>query len=75
MGLVTETVARLLRRRPVIAQAVGFNDQPQVRPVEVDLEAVHAGAGEWRRKARGLGDGEKPLLELGISEKESPAVK
>jgi hypothetical protein len=49
VGLVAEPVPRLLSGRAVIAQAVGLDDEPKVRPVEVDFEFVDPLAGEWDR--------------------------
>src|SRR3954447_5083316 len=41
VDLVAQPVARLLGGRAVVAEAIRLDDQAQVGPVEVDLEAVH----------------------------------
>jgi hypothetical protein len=38
--LVADPIPRLLRGRAVVAQAVRFDDEPEIRPVEVDLVPV-----------------------------------
>jgi hypothetical protein len=40
MGLVAFETAALLRSGAVVAQAVGLNDDAELRPEEVDLVAV-----------------------------------
>ncbi len=46
MPLVTEPVASLLGRGTVVAEAIGFNDEAEAGPVEVDFEAVDLVSGE-----------------------------
>ena len=43
----------------MVAQAVGLDDQPELGPVEVDLEAVHVLPGQRRRKSRLADDPEE----------------
>ena len=45
VGLVPSVVTRLLSRRAVVAESVGFHDEPEVRPVEVDLEPMEVALG------------------------------
>ena len=40
VGLVADAVPRLRGGGPVVAQAIGLDDQPEIRPVEVHLEAI-----------------------------------
>jgi len=54
--LVAASVLRLLRRRPVITQAVRFDDQLELRPMEVDLEPVDDDAGLRIRQPGLAGD-------------------
>src|SRR5262249_10469467 len=49
--LITNVVAGLLSRSAVIAEAVGLDDKPQVRQIEVDPEAVQPLAGQGKRQA------------------------
>jgi hypothetical protein len=51
VGLVAKAIARLLCRRSVISEAVGLHDEAQIRPVEIDLEAVHDLPREGERQA------------------------
>ena len=64
MSMVPATVARLLSRCAVIAQAVCFHDEPEVGPEEVDTEAAHDLARFGHRKSCKAHEGEKPALEL-----------
>src|SRR5205814_5987972 len=73
--LVAEGVPGLLGRGAVVAEAVRFDDEVELRPVEVDLEAVEMDPGQWFREARGAGDGQKPALELRIGQDECVAVE
>ena len=49
--MVAERVLRLLGRRAMEAEAVGFHDEFQLGPVEVDAVAVQPGLRLWPRKA------------------------
>jgi hypothetical protein len=73
--LVAQTVPGLLRRRAVVAQAVGFHDQVELRPVEVDLEPVQSAPGLRPRKSGAPGQREKAALELGVGERERATVQ
>jgi hypothetical protein len=64
MDLVTEPVARLLRGRPVVPQAVRLDDETELRPVEVDAAAMHLGLGQRRRQSGPTGDRPETALEL-----------
>jgi hypothetical protein len=55
VGLVADPVSGLLSGRAVVAQAVGLDDEAEVGPPEVDLEAVDVGAGR-RLREPGLAD-------------------
>src|SRR5206468_10198832 len=52
-----------------------FDDEVELRPVEVDFEAVEMDPGQWFREARGAGDGQKAALELRIGQDECVAVE
>jgi hypothetical protein len=73
--LVTLPIPRLLRRRAVISEAVGLDDEPEFRPVEIDLEAVHAASGPGLGKAGSTSDRQEPALELGVGERERWAIE
>src|SRR5437899_599166 len=75
MCLVAEAVSGLLCGRAVVAEAVGLDDQPEVRPVEVDLEAVHPRLRLWLWEAGPACDGEEDALELGGCKDEGEAVE
>jgi hypothetical protein len=49
MRLVAHVIARLLSSSAMVEQAVGLNNQSQVWPQEVDLEAVDPGFRLWHR--------------------------
>jgi hypothetical protein len=59
MCLIAKPISRLLGRRPVVTEAVGLDYQVEIRPVEVDLEAVPTRAGERPWKAGGESQGRK----------------
>ena len=73
--LIAAPVTRLLRGRAVVAQAVGLDHEAEVRPVEVDAEAVEPLLGQRRRQARPPGDREKAALELRVGQGEGVAVE
>ena len=64
VGLVSHAIALLLSGRTVISQAVGLDDEAQIRPVEVDLEAVQPDPGLRQPQARPPGDPQEEALEL-----------
>ena len=60
VGLVADAIGDL---RTVVAQPVGLDDQPELRPVEVDLEAVHVNAGLREGQARFARERQEAALE------------
>ena len=75
MWLVAEPVPSLLSGRAVVADAVGLDHQAQVRPVEVDLEAVHPHPGLRRRQPGRARQRQEEALEVGVGEDEREAVE
>jgi len=72
---VAPAVAGLLRRGAVVAQAVGLDDELQVRPVEVHAVAVHGLLGKRGGQSRGSGQGPEAALESGVGEGEGASVE
>jgi len=70
VGVLTLVVAVLLRRRPVVAQAVGLYDQPGLGPQEVDSVAVDAAPGLGDREAGSADQVEEAALQLGVGQPE-----
>jgi hypothetical protein len=62
--LVPKAVTRLLRRRSVVAQAVGLDNEAQLGPEEVHPEAVHSLLGQRSRQAGSPRDRDEAPLEL-----------
>ena len=52
MGLISGVVAGLLGGGAVIAQPVGLDHEPQIRPEEVDPKAIQTLARERKRAVR-----------------------
>ena len=50
MGLIAQAIPRLLARGAVVAQTIGLDDEPQIRPEEINPEAVEALLGERNRQ-------------------------
>jgi hypothetical protein len=73
--LIAKSIPRLLRGRAVITQAVGFDDEMQIGPVEVGFETVDAGTGKRLWKTSGAGKWEKAAFELGVDEVEGAPVE
>ena len=73
--LVTAAIPGLLRRRSVIAEAVGLDDEAEIGPVEVDPEAMEPDLGPRLREAGAAGDRDEAALELGVGEKKGAAVE
>jgi hypothetical protein len=73
--LIANPVLCLLGGRAVIPQSVGLDDEPQLRPVEVDLEAVDGAAGFRPWQPRLERDREEQTLELGVREHEGVRVQ
>src|SRR4051812_15054 len=62
--LIPETVPRLLGGRAVVSQPVRLHDKAQLRPVEVDLEAVETRSGLRLWKACPAGDRQEASFQL-----------
>src|SRR6266540_2265792 len=75
VGLVTETIFQLLLRRSVVAKAVGFHDEDEVGPKEVDHEYVDVLLRQWRGEPGTCGDRQEVALQLGIGEYERAAIE
>src|SRR5687767_12819636 len=75
VSVVAQSVLRLLRGRAVIAKAIGFDDQAELRPVEVDLEAVDVCPGLRGGQASPPGDGQKVTFEFRVRKREGLAVE
>jgi hypothetical protein len=73
--LVALAISRLLRRRAVVSQPVGLDDQAELGPVEVDPEAVDAASRAGPGKARPTRYRQEAPLELGVGEREGAAVE
>jgi hypothetical protein len=65
VGLVAAPVSGLLRGGSVVAETVGFNDEAEIRPVEVDVIAVDPLLGERSGQSGLAHDRKKEALELG----------
>jgi len=59
----------------VVTQAVGLDHEAELRPEEVDAEAVDPLLRERRRQTSGTRDRQKSPLELGLGEPERAAVE
>ncbi len=75
MGLVAQTVACLLRRRTVVAEAVGFDDYSELGPVKVDFEAVQILLGQRNGQSRPAGDGQEAAFQPGLRATERSPVE
>jgi hypothetical protein len=75
VDLIAQPVACLLRGRAVVTEAVALDDQAALRPVEVDLEAVHDLLRERERQAGRHGERKEVALELGPGLPVSPPVQ
>jgi hypothetical protein len=73
--LIAQVVASLLGGSAVMAQAVGLDDQTQVRPEEVDLEAIDPDFRLWRRQADVSRHRQKETLEARTRETEGAPVE
>ena len=73
--LIAHTVLGLLRGRAVITQAVGLDDEAQVRPIEVDPEATDVGLCAGFGETGTACDGQEVALELRVGESEGPAIE
>jgi hypothetical protein len=75
VGLVAEGVAGLGGDGAVVSEAVGLDHEPEVGPIEVDLEAIEWVLGQRWRQAGGGGEASEARLELGVGEAEGQPVK
>jgi hypothetical protein len=73
--LVTPQILRLLLRRAVIGESVGLDDQPQLRPVEVDLVTVDDLPRQRARKPGPQGDRNERTLQAGPREAEGADIE
>jgi hypothetical protein len=73
--LVAHAVAFLLRGRPVVAQAVGLDDETQGGPIEVDLEPVDPRSRLRHPEPRSSRNRQESTLELGLREPERAPVQ
>jgi hypothetical protein len=75
VDLVAAPIPGLLCRRPVVSQTVGFHDQTQAGPVEVDPEAVEVSTCSRGGESRLPDQSKEPALELGVRETEHLTIK
>jgi hypothetical protein len=73
--LVADAVGGLLRRRAVVAQAVGLDDEVELRPEEVDPVAVDLALGKGPRQTGAPCDREEQALEVAVGERERPRIE
>jgi hypothetical protein len=75
VDLIATPVGCLLGWGAVVAEAVGFDYQPELGPVEVDLAAVHPCACLGQVQACPPGQGQETPLELRVGEPEGVPVQ
>lgn len=75
MCLVPAAIPGLLERRAVIAETVRLDNESEIRPEEVDPEAVQSDAGLWQRQACLAHEPKEHPLELGIGETKTMAIE
>ena len=75
VDLVAEHIASLGGGRAVVAPAVGLDDQPVVRPVEVDLEAVYDPFGQGVRQAGRRGERAEENFQIRVREAEGVTIE
>jgi hypothetical protein len=73
--LIPQAILCLLRRGPVISEAVCLDHETQGAPVEIHSEAVHHPARLRNGKTPGTDESKERPLQLGVGEAEYPAVK
>ncbi len=73
--VVARTVGRLLHGRAVVAQAVALDDEPELRPVEVDPVRPEVALRARLREAGAARDRDEEALELGVGEDEGGRVE
>lgn len=69
------SIADLLRRRAVIAKAIGLDDKAEVGPEEVDAEAMELNSRLRSRQAGPSNETEKSPLQRGVRQAEDLAIK
>jgi hypothetical protein len=75
VGLIAKPVARLGCRGSVVAEAVRLDDEAEVGPEEVDLEAVHPCFRSWWREASAFCDRPKENLQGRVGQPEGVSVE
>jgi hypothetical protein len=75
VGLVAEPIPGLLGGGAVVAEAIGLDDEPEARPVEVDFEVVDPLAREGRRQTRFAREWEEATFQFLFGEAEGAAVE
>jgi hypothetical protein len=73
--LVATAIASLLRRRTVVAQPIGLNQEPQVGPEEVDAEPIEVLARERNRQSRLGRKRQEKSLKFGIGKSKRAPVE
>jgi hypothetical protein len=75
VGLIAEGISGLSGGGAVVAPTIGLDHQAELRPVEVDLEAVDHLLGQRRRQTGLRGERPKQDFELSVGEAEGPTIK
>lgn len=75
MRLVADLVLCLLACRSVVPEAVGLDNQAELRPEEVHAETIHSLLSQRPGKASAVSDPQKSSLKLRIGEPEGPLIK
>lgn len=75
MGLVADPVLLLLRGRAVMAKAIRLDHEPEIGPVEADLESVHPLPRSRRLQPGPAHEPQESPLELGVGEREDAPVE
>lgn len=75
MDLITQSVARLGRRGAVIVPTVSLDHEAEIRPIEVDLEAVDRLFCRRQLESRCESDWDEEALQLGVGEQEGVAIE
>ncbi|HEX3608841.1 MAG TPA: hypothetical protein VHU14_04115 [Solirubrobacterales bacterium] len=75
MGLISNPVAGLLGRGAVVAQPVGLDHKPQVRPEEVDPKAVYAPARKRGRQARSRDEWKEEPLQVRVGKAKGAPIQ
>jgi hypothetical protein len=59
----------------VVAKPVGLDDEAEVGPIEVDLEAVHPLRSEWWRKASSTNEGLEQALQRRVRQDKAVSIE